>query len=337
MLATVPGVWHVWFHEVTRVGANTMRPDPWYQYVTIVRLAAPVDGVGAAGHRLRRGRPDFPARRTDRDAAGSDAGPARSVYALLLLLVPLLVMSFFRERKERYLLPMAAPAAVLAARALALYLRHRSERRPDPAGWVADAVTWATAAVLAVGTSVLGATHRHGFLSADGVTPWFTPAAAAAAAGLAAAVLLAGLAASRRWPAAGVVAVVLACWVGAEMQFRGYFAAEDDGKPQQRLADELWRRYPDAVVYATEPPTRYGNLSLASIVLSLYFDRVVRPRPASLPAAPGERPLVLLTEAPDDKPRRSCRGGPGWRRRTPRPQPPVRGRAGATGVRWGRE
>ena len=39
------------------------------------------------------------------------------------------------------------------------------------------------------------------------------------------------------------------------------------------------RNIPDAIVYDTDPPTRYGNLSLPAIVLSLYFDRVVQVRP----------------------------------------------------------
>src|SRR5205814_2356084 len=38
-----------------------------------------------------------------------------AVLALLLVALPVVVMSFFPDRKERYLLPLLAPAAILAS------------------------------------------------------------------------------------------------------------------------------------------------------------------------------------------------------------------------------
>jgi len=158
----------------------------------------------------------------------------------------------------------------------------------------------------------LGGTHNKSFLRYDG-HPWFTPAVAATAAGVAAALLVGGFIASRRWRPAGIIAIVLAAWLANEMQLRAYVLADtdEDGRSERLLAERLWKDYPDAVVYDTESPTKYGNLSLPAIVLSLYFDRVVGLRPDSLPTKPLERPLVLLTEAPELKPPPVPNG---WRR-----------------------
>jgi len=304
VLQTVPGVWHTWFHEVTRIDANTMKPDPWYQYVIfMLRFLMPwtawvLLGAGYAIYELL----SKPRRATATSGpTSSSTGNPNIVFALLLLLVPFLVMSCFHERKERYLTPMAGPAAVLAAYAISLYFR--AGRQAPLLPRIVDAVTWLMIAALAVGIPALGGTHNKSFLRFD-ATPWFTPAVAATTAGLAAALLIIGFALSRRWTSAGVIAIVLAAWLGNEMQLRGYIAADadEDGRSERLLAERLWKDYPDAIVYDTEPPTKYGNLSLPDIVLSLYCDRVVQLRPASLPAEPGDRPLVLLSEAPEHNP-----------------------------------
>jgi hypothetical protein len=48
--------------------------------------------------------------------------------ALLMVIVPVVVMSFFRDRKERYLLPMIVPASVVIARAVVEHFRTRQLR-----------------------------------------------------------------------------------------------------------------------------------------------------------------------------------------------------------------
>ncbi len=312
VLQTVPGVWHTWFHEVTRIEANTLKPDPWHQYaVFLLRFLMPwtawmLLGTGYAiyelllGLRLTRASgPSF-----------SAGGNPNIVLALLLLFVPILVMSCFHERKERYLTPMVGPAAVLAAYGISLYFR--AGRRAPLLPRIVDAMTWLMIVALAVGIPALGGTHNKSFLRFD-ATPWFTPAVAATAASLAAGLLIIGFVASRRWRSAGVIAIVLAAWLGNEMQLRGYIAADadEDGRSERLLAERLWSAYPDAVVYDTESPTRYGNLSLPAIVLSLYYDRVVQLRPDSLPTKRAERPVVLLTEAPAASPPTVPSG---WRR-----------------------
>jgi 4-amino-4-deoxy-L-arabinose transferase-like glycosyltransferase len=64
------------------------------------------------------------------------------------------VMSFFPDRKERYLLPLVAPAAILAARR---DCRRCSTRRRNETS--RPLVHWARLAAIAVGFPIAGATH----------------------------------------------------------------------------------------------------------------------------------------------------------------------------------
>ena len=334
VLRAVPGVMDVWFHEVTRIDATTARnrlkPDPWYEYASLLRWMLPwtawfLLGAAVAGRvlllrlplpgRLRAllVRTETGAHQGPRDGNPGAAPPAHgSVFALLLLLVPLVVMSFWGEKKERYLLPFAPPAAVLAAVAIVPFLR--SVRRQGGGlvarriprirlGAIAAAVTWVAAAWLAVGVPVAGAMGLKDFRTWDG-QPWFSRGTAAVAACGGAALLAGGALLFRRSRVPAVVAVVLATWLGHEMLLRGQLTSpgDPDDRPQRQLADRIWREYPDAVLYSADPPTLYGQLSRPTVVVSLYADRVVRARPDPLPSVPGERPLVLLTDVQGEEP-----------------------------------
>lgn len=112
---TVPGVSQTWFREVLRndaqVGRNVMPPDPWYAYKSLFGLLLPWTAwvVLGAGHVVL----DLSRRHAARSRQTNGL-----LLAFLLVVVPVLVMSFFSEKKDRYLLPFAAPAAVLAAGAV---------------------------------------------------------------------------------------------------------------------------------------------------------------------------------------------------------------------------
>src|SRR5207253_8165415 len=91
--------------------------------------------------------------------------------------------------KDRYLLPMIGPAAVLTARCIAAYFE---ERPRDPQGDWVGWLHWGLLAGVAIGLPALGAMNIKGLRTIDG-TPWYTPAFATAAIALAAILLIVGL------------------------------------------------------------------------------------------------------------------------------------------------
>ena len=139
MLAEVPGVWRTWVDEVTRLDPADPRPDRWYANLQIVRHMLPwtpwfLAGAWAAGRSAwrRRGEP--------------------WELAFWLVILPLVVMSFFSERKPRYLLPLVPAAAVLAAGAMA----HMASR------WKARPVLIGLVVALAGGMLAFDAMRGHG-------------------------------------------------------------------------------------------------------------------------------------------------------------------------------
>jgi 4-amino-4-deoxy-L-arabinose transferase-like glycosyltransferase len=213
------------------------------------------------------------------------------VLALLLTVVPIVVMSFAKDKVERYLLPVAAPAAVLAAGALVDWVR--SDRR-DPRGKLVEAVHWITLAAFAVAPlSIALAPGRFG-VPAGAFDVGFSAACAAEAL-----VLLAAhrVLRPRRQSAGGtnradaVTVAVLTAVVVLIVQYpviRGYSRmSTSDLKP---LADVVWAQYPDAALYEYEPGTRTRTY----LDLPIYAGRLSRKvnDPAAL--APAERPQVVV-------------------------------------------
>lgn len=280
------GILGHWVTEVTREGATQLARDPWYTYLVFLPYMVPwlaflVAGVWMAALSLRR-RLDV--------SAGGERRREGFVLSLLLVVVPIATMSFFKDKNERYLLPMAAPAAVLAAGALAAW--YRSDRR-DPAGRVVEAFHWATLLVLAAGLPVLGLLAPR-FERGE---PWFTPLTAGAFGAASLLVVAAGFVLTMRAargggmaPGAGTAAFTAAA-VMLLLQYpfiRGYSrAAVSDLKP---LADAVWARHPDALIYEYEPGTRTRTY----LDLPIYAGRLTRKVNDPLSLAQGERPQVVV-------------------------------------------
>jgi len=93
-----PGMVHFWLHEATRNKSVDLHPDPWFAYIKSTRFWLPwfpLLCVGAWVCARRR--------------SGAD------LLLLLMFFLPLLVMNFFSERKDRYLLPLVPAGALLAS------------------------------------------------------------------------------------------------------------------------------------------------------------------------------------------------------------------------------
>jgi 4-amino-4-deoxy-L-arabinose transferase-like glycosyltransferase len=278
-----------WWVEVTRVGATQLPPDPWYTYFVFFVWTVPwlpwlVAGLWVGATQVAN---PPPAHQGTRDRAWRDG----TVAALLLTLVPLVVMSAFKDKNERYTLPMLAPAAVLAARAaVGWWATHRDERARDPAGRAVEGLHWATLAVLAVGFPIAGP-----LLPKFGAgEPWFNGRVAVATALAAVPLLVLGLAARRRAAGGRAAFAAVAATLGVMLVLQvpathGYGrVATSDLKP---LADAVWAEYPDARVYQYEP----GGRTRVRMDLPIYLGRTTRAVGGNdLPKSQTDRPQVVV-------------------------------------------
>jgi 4-amino-4-deoxy-L-arabinose transferase-like glycosyltransferase len=206
---------------------------------------------------------------------------SRLVLAFVLVVVPLVVMTFFRDRKDRYALPMIPPAAVLAGAALA---RHVWERRQDR--WILVA-QWALVGAIALGLPIAGFALLR---TIDG-SRWYTPVFATAAAGYGAITILVGILMSRRTIAALFVAT-LAIMLGAQAMFMDGYRDAREGRSEMRpLADAIVSLYPDAEVING----RTDGKRLATD-LAIYLNRSTRRVDEWRALAPGERPWVVVLQ-----------------------------------------
>lgn len=238
----------IWLSEVSRVGATDLEPDPWFNYFAVVPFFFPwtvylVIGLIVGGQALWQRSKD------------------PRLLALFLFVVPIVVMSFFNDRKERYLLPMLGPGAVVTAWALLVHARawgasNREER------WTGIA-HWAVVAGAAAGLPLLAATGWFAGLSRADGGPWFAwPVASIAAAGMLA-IVIAAIRWQRRRGFALVVGTMLFMLFFQGVLVSGYRkgpAAQSQMKP---LAEAIWRRAPNAPVYNAMRNKRVpGDLSI---------------------------------------------------------------------------
>jgi 4-amino-4-deoxy-L-arabinose transferase-like glycosyltransferase len=300
---TVPDIAEIWRREVLRkdaqIGRNKMDADPWYAYVAFFGLLLPWTVWVLLG-----------AYWVIRDVSRSPAA-RRMILAIAWTVMPLLVMSFFSERKVRYLLPFVAPAAVIAGWAIIRWWDLRRSVESGAAkksldyriGFLAGWITLASVAFLILYVTIAGALGAKGYQTAEG-GPWFSMEHAALLIAASACILFIGVRRSKTALAAPLLAITLVAWLAGETRLNGQAAAagDPDDRPQRQLAAEIWHRWPDANVYSADPVTQYGQLNLPAIVLSMNLNRVIEPRPATLPASPQAKPMVLITDAIGDPP-----------------------------------
>src|SRR6185437_7855627 len=81
---------------------------------------------------------------------------------------PLVVMSFFTEKNDRYLLPMVIPAAIIAA--AGIFMR---DRQTDKLRDIASAFTWGYLLIVAVGFPIAGGLGAFTMRNIHG-SPWWS-------------------------------------------------------------------------------------------------------------------------------------------------------------------
>lgn len=311
----MPDVRSLWFKEVARTDQVEKATSQWHDYLsllphllpwTVFFLGGLLEALRAlAGDRSWSDRitPSF-----SRPACGP-CSPDRSrqglVLALFLVIVPILIMSCFRDRKDRYLLPLLGPCAILIAASLRAFLALPRVRGFDK---IAECLHWGILLLVAVGLPLLGATTWVPDLQTLDGHAWFSPTLAGCS--IAAALLLLGLGIllqpRRRF--AFIACTVLLMLAGQILFCFGHAQSRSGHAEMKPLADALWDQYPDALAYNLRGLD--GKRKMAPMDLSIYRNR---PTPIldtvdQIPSANQPQIYTALWEQGDPEPQPA----PGW-------------------------
>jgi 4-amino-4-deoxy-L-arabinose transferase-like glycosyltransferase len=302
---------NLWFRESLRYGTNAEQSDNWYKYATaLIGLVMPwsfwaIAGVIALVFQTHR-KPG--STNNDRGVTAHEQLYSRLWLIVTMVVIPLAVMSLFREKHERYLLPILAPAAVVAAQGLIIFTSN-VVRRTTPGRVLI--VIHGLALIVAIGLICRDLAQPMTPLSSksSGIGPpqrWHF-AAIVAAAGLAA--LAGGWVFWRRRPLA-IVPVTLLLVAGLDAAH--WYDEQRRPLPADhitQLTDIVWQQYPDADLSA-KYSQRFNPLFLASVDMSLYMNRPV-PWVADWPSRGVHAQIVLMEplEGELDPPEIP----PGWR------------------------
>jgi 4-amino-4-deoxy-L-arabinose transferase-like glycosyltransferase len=270
-----PDVWARWQAEVTREGATDLPPGNWYAYISFLAFIAPWTAFLIAGIAVII---------YDLIVTPRDKRSRGMFLALLMLLVPIVIMSFFRDRKERYLLPMIVPASVVIARAVVEHFETRHLRNLGDR--IVIGIHWTTLLLIAIGLPVAGAVT---LTTRDG-GQWFSPGVAIAGGMIGVAIVIGGMIVHRRC-GAGIVAATLLLMLGMQMLFmHGYRDSRDGRSAMKRLATAIWREAPP-----TAPAFTTGSKRMrAPTDLAIYLNRSVRWVDSASDVPASVRPAILV-------------------------------------------
>jgi 4-amino-4-deoxy-L-arabinose transferase-like glycosyltransferase len=261
----------LWFSEVTRIHAREAPSSPPYIYLVIFAYMLPwlvffVVGLIVLARQMFQHR------------------QIQETLALFLFVVPIVTMVFFRDREDRYLLPMLAPAAIIAARGLLEHLR--SWDRWTREDTLATALHWGTLMVIVVGLPIIGSTTL--LKRVDGA-PWYPREFAYPAAFTGFVLILLAIYAHRMWRGALVLATFVLMLIMQAIFIIGY-ANSDNGRAETRpLAESIATLYPDADLFNAHPEGKRPPTDIG-----VYVNRTIHwvADPSTIPAS--DKPQVLL-------------------------------------------
>lgn len=213
---------------------------------------------------------------------------------MFLAFVPTLVMEFAASRRDRYLLPMYGPQAILAAFGLLQTLPKWGEGRTEQR--VSVWIHWIILVGMTVGLPLAGAftvgmplPHGARFETPTG-GPWYSAAFGLLAA-LGGLTLLAIALAIYRWRPLGLVAGSTALGLFFFVIFNwGYRSAEGNVGEGPTAAAVILNAYPDADIYNARSDLRKQVPELLMIYLNRDVHRLEHP----WSLAPSHRPQVLI-------------------------------------------
>lgn len=282
VLTHVPGGRKIWLNEA--VAERGEKPSRIFEYLSFLPFILPwtlafIAGVVSA----RRG----------------------MVLAVVLAILPLLLLTFYKDRKERYMYPVTAAGAVIAAGGFLALARKREPWTGLDRAFVAQ--HWAILVAAGVVFPALAATTwTRWFLTVDG-QPWLTRAWGAGLTVAMGAVIAAAMLVRRHWLAAMAAATVVVTLTVHAAAMPGYARTANGLSPMRPLADAIWRTFPDAQMYNAHPKGKRASVDL-SIYMNRITDLVTMDELARLHPGPRPKVVVMLQdngEPPPEPP-------PGW-------------------------
>ncbi len=255
---TVPDVAGTWTTEVSRQGASGLAPDSIYAYIARIPMNWPwivMLIVGIVTILRARG--------------------ARDVYAVGLLVLPLIVLTLIPDRKERYLLPFVAPLALIAARGVMVWIGVPPTDRS--ARWI-GITHWVVLAVVCIGFPIAGAMHPD-MLRVDG-SPWY-PLSMAIWCGVGFCALIGLGALSQRYFKASIVMTTFICVLALQAIAMWAYKDSPGGRSSLKLLAEIIRQTaPDVDVFDYDENVRVDE------ELAIYLNRtILRIDPATMTSA----------------------------------------------------
>jgi hypothetical protein len=273
VIRMVPEGWRVWLHEAE--DQTWDKPSAVGEYLAFLPYLLPwtisfIGGVISA----RRG----------------------MTLAVFLAILPLVAITFYKDRKDRYMIPMTGPACVVAAGGVMALAR----KREAWTGWERAAIAqhWGLLVILGVVVPAVAATTWVSALRTIDGEPWLSRAWGAGLTMGLGLLIAGGMMFRQRWLAALVGVTVVAALVVRTALIPGYAKTAAGLSPMRPLAEAIWRNYPDALMYNAHPR---GKRS--SVDLSIYMNRVTTWNSLEELASfkPGAQPrvVVMLQDAKD--------------------------------------
>ena len=262
-----------WFREITRVGATELKRDSWYSYVRLVPNMMPwaplvVGGVCAP----------FIAKLRNKG----------TVFAWLLVVVPVLIMSLASDKPERYAMPMIAPLAVLAAY-IAVYIVEAREQWTVTDKLVV-AMQWLILLLAPLG--IIALTLRLG--SQAGYAVWIGSLSATV-------IMLMALGAwilRRRYPWGLIAATAAGALIIYPLVAMAYAASPNGHSSSKPLADALAGSHEDFRAYYLDPRPQPRHVPTD---LGIYLNRPIVTVSGVDSIAPGTRPaLIFMLQRPGE-------------------------------------
>lgn len=268
-----PEGWRIWTDEATAERGE--KPDKPWAYLALIVYLLPwtvsfIGGIISA----RRG----------------------IIFAVCLTIVPLLLMTLYKDRKERYIFPVSGAAAVVAAHGVMTLARKRGPWNGLDRAAVAQ--HWIILVIIGIGFPALAATQLHRFIPTMTGEPWLSRGWGAGLTIVLGLVIAAGLLFRRRWMQAMTAATIIVMLAVSAAGMHGYAMTEAGRSPMRPLADAIWAACPDARMLNAHPREKR-----ASVDLSIYLNRPTRwiSTQALEKLQPGDRPhVVVMLQDPED-------------------------------------
>ena len=281
VLIVMPGSWKTWLIDMLGKRTDRVSRDPWFAYWALLPNMIPwlpmfVAGFYIACQKLRRS--------------------TRMTLAVSLVVLPIIALSFLHDRKERYLLPMIGPAAILAAHA-AVRLKRAYPFRQNAARVVWN-IHWGLLFVLTIGLPVAGAIKLKRL---DGGF-WYSPTLAILALIAGVGVIAIGLFLQRKRRDGFILTGGAVMLLVNLLLLYGLTASPEGLSEMKPVADRIHADFPAGTVIYYDPPPRVKPVTLD---LDIYLDRIVQVT-SDLPPSPvydGVSALIVLRKPDDPEPK----------------------------------